>query len=112
MHKCSMPSIRKLPLFSLPRTAACIFGNTLEDFTSAGQIGEVQVLVLAVFAGGNPAVIGELWPQLKAGPLHNTWDQRMSWKNSGVDGLHDVVCDLYLSISHTLYYLDRYCGLF
>lgn len=54
---------------SLLRTAACVFGNSLEDFTSAGDIGEVQVLVLAVFAGGNPAVIGELWPQVKAGTI-------------------------------------------
>jgi len=67
------------------KTAACVFGNSLEDFTSAGDIGEVQVLVLAVFAGGNPAVIGELWPQVKA---------NLKWIHSlaaGVDTLVPVL---------------------
>lgn len=69
-------------------TSQCIFGNCLEDFTSSPKLAEVDVLVLAVFAGGNPQVIAELWPQLKA---------QVRWIHSlaaGVDTLVPVLQQL------------------
>jgi len=41
--------------------AVCV-GNDLETFKAFGRLEEVEVVVPVVFAGGNPAILKELWP--------------------------------------------------
>ncbi|CAJ1444295.1 unnamed protein product [Effrenium voratum] len=60
-----------------------LLGNTLEEFQEA-ELLKVDVLVLAVFAGGNAAIIPDLWPKLK----------QLKWIHSlaaGVDTLVPVL---------------------
>jgi len=42
--------------------ASFIFANTLDEFKASGLLADVNIIAPIVFAGGNPAVIAELWP--------------------------------------------------
>lgn len=65
------------------RGSECLFGKELSDFPEA-RLGEVDVLVSAIFAGGQPKVIEELWPKLTKA----TWIHSLS---AGVDTLMPVL---------------------
>eukprot|EP00414_Alexandrium_minutum_P007367 CAMPEP_0113829298 /NCGR_PEP_ID=MMETSP0328-20130328/5725_1 /TAXON_ID=39455 /ORGANISM="Alexandrium minutum" /LENGTH=75 /DNA_ID=CAMNT_0000797343 /DNA_START=25 /DNA_END=249 /DNA_ORIENTATION=- /assembly_acc=CAM_ASM_000350 len=43
--------------------ASYIVGNDLKSFESTGKLGEVEAIVIVVFAGGSPGVMGDMWPQ-------------------------------------------------
>lgn len=65
---------------------SCIIGNSLADL-SCQNLEEVEVIVLVVFAAGNPAVIADIWsscPKLK-------WVHSMA---AGVDTLVPVMNNL------------------
>ncbi|CAE7188315.1 gyaR [Symbiodinium pilosum] len=44
--------------------ATCLVGNSLAEFMDLKSLAEVDVVVLAVFASGNPTVIADLWPHI------------------------------------------------
>lgn len=41
--------------------ATYIVGNSVDAFQNSPNLAEVDVIVLAVFAAGNPAVITDIW---------------------------------------------------
>ena len=61
----------------------CLFGNQLADFP-AKRLPEVDVLVSAIFAGGQVRAIEELWPKLS----NAKWIHSLS---AGVDTLMPVL---------------------
>lgn len=42
--------------------ATCVAGNSLAEFQASPHLPEVEAIVPVVFAGGNPAVMTEIWP--------------------------------------------------
>ena len=92
---CKRPS----QIIHITRTSQCIFGNSPEDFTSSPQLGEVKVLVLAVFAGGNPQVIAELWPRLKVSWAREVVRKRGNGLNKN-EHIHFEILHHFLEILH------------
>mmetsp|Transcript_10476 Transcript_10476/g.23062 ORF Transcript_10476/g.23062 Transcript_10476/m.23062 type:complete len:338 (-) Transcript_10476:694-1707(-) len=67
--------------------AEILLGNDLASFQASSNLGEVEAVVLAVFAGGSPAVLKELWPLCP----------KVRWVHSmaaGVDTLAPVMREL------------------
>mmetsp|Transcript_4948 Transcript_4948/g.14431 ORF Transcript_4948/g.14431 Transcript_4948/m.14431 type:complete len:340 (-) Transcript_4948:125-1144(-) len=61
--------------------AAYIAGNDFATFESTGRLGEVDVIVIVVFAGGSPAIMSELWPHCP----------NVKWVHSMAAGVDSVV---------------------
>mmetsp|Transcript_24385 Transcript_24385/g.66534 ORF Transcript_24385/g.66534 Transcript_24385/m.66534 type:complete len:340 (-) Transcript_24385:74-1093(-) len=68
-------------LGELDGRASYIVGNDLASLESSGRLGEVEVLVVVVFAGGSPAVMAELWPHCP----------KLKWVHSMAAGVDTVV---------------------
>ncbi|CAE6936221.1 serA [Symbiodinium sp. CCMP2592] len=67
--------------------STCLVGNSVSDFKDLKNLPDVDVVVVAVFAAGNPAVIADLWPHMT----------RLKWIHSlaaGVDTLVPVLNSL------------------
>eukprot|EP00931_Biecheleriopsis_adriatica_P094723 TRINITY_DN68352_c0_g1_i1.p1 TRINITY_DN68352_c0_g1~~TRINITY_DN68352_c0_g1_i1.p1 ORF type:complete len:340 (+),score=65.40 TRINITY_DN68352_c0_g1_i1:63-1082(+) len=67
--------------------ASCICGNNLEDFKGSPQLPEIDAIILAVFAGGQPSVIADIWPLCP----NVRWIHSMA---AGVDTLVPVINSL------------------
>lgn len=61
--------------------ASYIVGNDLASFESTGKLGEVEAIVIVVFAGGSPGVMGDMWPQCP----------KVKWVHSMAAGVDSVV---------------------
>lgn len=74
-------------LAELEGRASYVLGNDVATFTASPLLAEVDVIVPVVFAGGNPAVLAQLWPLCP----------KVRWVHSmaaGVDSLVPVLTSL------------------